>query len=259
MGEDKRLIKLIEELKLRKYSRKTIKKYVEIIKRFLESNKTPRVFLLSYSSKSKSTMRGTYFALKFFYEKALDQHFDEKIPLAKKGLSLPLVIGKEEVQAMLKATKNQKHKLTLGLLYYGGLRLNEVRKLKWQDLDIARKIIHIKKSKGDRDRVVFLHEQLKQFLDENGIKKDNFILFSERGSVYSERSIQQIVKNAAKKAGIKKKVSPHTLRHSFATHLLEAGADIRYIQKLLGHKDLKTTQIYTHVANRDIKNLAKLL
>lgn len=259
MGEDKRLTKLIEELKLRKYSRKTIKKYVEITKKFLESGNSSRAFLLSHSSKSNSMMRGIYFALKFFYGKVLEQQFDEKIPLAKKGLKLPVVISKEEVRAMFEATKNQKHKLALGLLYYGGLRLNEVRKLKWQDLDIARKTIHIKKSKGDRDRVVFLHEQLKQFLDENGIKKDGFILFSERGSVYSERSIQQIVKNAARKAGIKKKITPHTLRHSFATHLLEAGADIRYIQKLLGHKDLKTTQIYTHVANRDIKNLAKLL
>lgn len=203
-------------------------------------------------------MRGIYFALKFFYG-ALDQQFDEKIPLAKKGLNLPVVISKDEAQAMLGATKNQKHKLALGLLYYGGLRLNEVRKLKWQDLDFVRKTIHIKKSKGDRDRIVFLHERLKQFLDSNGIRKEGFILFSERGSVYSERSIQQIVKSAAKRAEIKKKVHPHTLRHSFATHLLEAGADIRYIQKLLGHKDLKSTQIYTHVANRDIKNLAKLL
>lgn len=259
MKKNKKLLKLEEELKLRKYSRKTIKKYVEIIKRFLKFDKTPRTFLLSHSSKSNSMMRGTYFALKFFYEKVLDQEFSEKIPLAKKGLNLPVVIGKEEVQAMLRITKNQKHKLVLGLLYYAGLRLDEVRKLKWQALDIARKIIHIKKSKGNRDRVVFLHERLKQLLDENGIRKEGFILFSERGSVYNERSIQQIVKNAAKKTEIGKKVTPHTLRHSFATHLLEAGADIRYIQKLLGHKDLKTTQIYTHVANKDIKNLAKLI
>ena len=84
-------------------------------------------------------------------------------------------------------------------------------------------------------------------------------MISERGTKYSERTIQQIVKNASKKAGIKKRVTPHTLRHSFATHLLEAGADIRYIQQLLGHKNLRTTQIYTHVANRDIKKLANLL
>jgi len=107
--------------------------------------------------------------------------------------------------------------------------------------------------------VIFLHEKLKKLLREPGIRKSGLVLISERGKKYNERTIQQIVKNAAKKAGIKKKVTPHTLRHSFATHLLEAGADIRYIQQLLGHKSLRTTQIYTHVANKDTKKLANLL
>ena len=92
-----------------------------------------------------------------------------------------------------------------------------------------------------------------------GIRRSGLILISERSKKYNERTIQQIVKNAARKAGIKKKVTPHTLRHSFATHLLEAGADIRHIQQLLGHKRLRTTQIYMHVANKDIKRLANLL
>ncbi len=139
------------------------------------------------------------------------------------------------------------------------MRVNEVINLRWQDIDFERGLIHIKRGKGGKERVVFLHKKLKELLKEYGIKNTGLVLISERSKKYSERTIQQIVKNASKKAGIKKKVTPHTLRHSFATHLLEAGADIRYIQKLLGHKNLRTTQIYTHIANKDIKKLADLL
>ena len=103
-----------------------------------------------------------------------------------------------------------------------------------------------------------MHDKLKDIIAKNGMK-EGLVMVSERGSQYDERTIQAIVKNAAKKAGIAKKVTPHTLRHSFATHLLEGGADIRYIQKLLGHANLQTTQVYTHVANKDIKKLAELL
>ena len=134
-----------------------------------------------------------------------------------------------------------------------------MRRLRWDDIDFARKIIHIKKAKGDKDRIIFLHELLSRIIEENGIKKEGFVLFSERGSLYSERTVQEIVKVASKKAGIMKKVTPHILRHSFATHLLEAGADIRHIQRLLGHANLQTTQVYTHVANKDINKLANLL
>ena len=144
-------------------------------------------------------------------------------------------------------------------LYYAGLRLDEVRNLKWQDIDFDRGIIHVKTAKGEKERVVFLHSKLKEMLEIYGANKQGLVFISQRGRKYNKRTIQQIVKNAARKAGIKKKVTPHTLRHSFATHLLEAGVDIRYIQQLLGHKSLRTTQIYTHVANKDIKKLADLL
>ena len=107
--------------------------------------------------------------------------------------------------------------------------------------------------------MVFLHKKLIDALRMYGTKEEGLIFVSQREGRYNKRTIQQIIKSAAKKAGIKKKVTPHTLRHSFATHLLEAGADIRYIQQLLGHKCLRTTQIYTHVANKDIKKLANLL
>ncbi|MCD6227853.1 tyrosine-type recombinase/integrase [Candidatus Micrarchaeota archaeon] len=218
--------KLIEEVKLRKYSYQTGKSYISVVKRFLKSGKTPRGFLLSYSNKSRSTIRSVYFALKFFYENVLNEKFDEKLPLAKSKQKLPIVLNRKEIQKLFEVTTNLKH---------------------------------IKQTKGEKERVVFLHKNLKEFLSEYGIRKSGFVLISERGKRYNERTIQQIVKNAARKAGIKKKVTPHTLRHSFATHLLEAGADIRYIQQLLGHKSLRTTQIYTHVAGKDIKKLADLL
>lgn len=215
--------------------------------------------MLSYSDSSNSTIRGAYFALKFFHENVLNEKFDEKLPLAKRSLKLPVVLSKEEISRMIENTKNLKHRLALMLLYYGGLRLSEVINLKWSDIDFERGVIHIKVAKGGKDRVVFLHEKVKGMLAANKTSDEGLILLSERGGKYNKRTIQVIVINAAKKAGIKKNVTPHTLRHSFATHLLEAGADIRYIQELLGHKNLQTTQIYTHVANKDIKRLANLL
>lgn len=251
--------KLIEELRLRKYSYRTGKKYRDTVIKFLKSGKTPREFLLSYSNKSRSTVRGVYFALKFFYENVLNEKFDEKLPLAKSKQKLPVILNRNELQKLFEVTTNIKHKIVLALLYYAGLRLSEVRNLRWQDIDFEREIIHIKRAKGEKERVIFLHKELKKLLEDYGIRKLGYVLISERGKKYNERTIQQIVKNTAKKAGIKKRVTPHTLRHSFATHLLEAGADIRYIQQLLGHKSLRTTQVYTHIANRDIKKLANLL
>jgi len=251
--------KLIEEIKLRKYSYQTGKAYISVVKRFLKSGKMPREFLLTYSNKSRSTMRQAYFALKFFYENVLHERFDERIPLAKNKTKLPVVLSKEEISKMIEITTNLKHKLVLMFLYYAGLRLDEVINLDWQDIDFEREVIHIKKAKGEKERVVFLHKKLKEMLKIYGIDKKGLVFKSQMGKKYNKRTIQQIVHNTAKKAGIEKKVTPHTLRHSFATHLLEAGVDIRYIQQLLGHKSLRTTQIYTHVANKDIKNLANLL
>ncbi|MEM4244914.1 MAG: tyrosine-type recombinase/integrase, partial [Candidatus Nanoarchaeia archaeon] len=200
-----------------------------------------------------------YFALKFFHENVLNTGFEEKLPLARKSLKLPLVLSKEEINKMIEATNNLKHKLVIMFLYYAGLRLDEVRNLKWEDVDFDREIIHLKTAKGDKERIVFLHKKLIDMLKMYGTKEEGLIFVSQREGKYNKRTIQQIVKSASKKAGIKKNITPHTLRHSFATHLLESGADIRHIQQLLGHKDLKTTQIYTHVANKEIKKLANLL
>ena len=141
---------------------------------------------------------------------------------------------------------------------YSNITIDEVRNVKWVDVDFEREIIHVKVAKGEKERVVFLHPKLRDLLKFYG-ETGGLVFVSERGRRYNKTTIQKIVKKAAKNFGIRKNVTPHTLRHSFATHLLEGGADIRYIQSLLEHKDLKTTQIYTHVANCDIQNLACLL
>ena len=204
-------------------------------------------------------MRSIYFALKFFHEQVLHQEFDERLPLAKGASKIPSVLNKEEVNSLFEVTYNLKHRLVLMILYYSGMRLDELVNIKWEDFDFERGVIHLKITKGEKERVVFLHEKLKTLIQDFHLQKEGYVFYSNLGKKYNPRSIQMIVGQAAEKAGIKKKVTPHTLRHSFATHLLEGGADIRSIQALLGHKNLQTTQIYTHVANKNIQKLSELL
>jgi site-specific recombinase XerD len=259
-GEKREILnKLRRELEIRKYSKRTNEKYIYYVSLYLESGMSIKGFLERYKGKSRDTIRSVYFALKFFYENVIGNKFDGKLPLAKRRLKLPIVLSKTEIESMIDKTKNFQHKLVLMFMYYAGLRLSEIINLRWDDIDFDREVIHIKKTKGGNERVVFLHLKLKEKLNDFKVHRIGLIFESNRGKKYSEETINKIVKNAAKRAGIKKRVTPHVLRHSFATHLLEAGADIRYIQKLLGHKNLQTTQIYTHVANKDIKKLANLI
>src|SRR3989338_8492791 len=182
---DQLIGKLIEEVKLRRYSHQTGKSYISIVKSFIVSGKTLREFLLSYSAKSKSTMRGAYFALKFFYENVLNTQFDEKTPLARKSLKLPIILSKEEINKMMESMNNLKHKLVIMFLYYAGLRLDEARSIRWQDIDFDREIIHLKTAKGDRERVVFLHKKLVDALRMYGTKEEGPIFVSQRGESYN--------------------------------------------------------------------------
>ena len=259
--EDFRLYleRMREELRLRRHSLRTEKAYLSVVQHFLSSGKSPRDFLLGYTSNSRSTMRSVYFALKFFHEQVLHQKFDENLPLAKGSSKLPAVLNKEEIKSLFDVTYNLKHRLVLMLLYYSGIRLSELINLRWEDFDFQRGVIHLKVTKGEKERIVFLHEILKTFIQDFHLQKEGYVFYSNLGKKYNQRSIQMIVRQAAGKAGITKKVTPHTLRHSFAMHLLEGGADIRSIQAMLGHKNLQTTQIYTHVANKNIQKLSELL
>ena len=185
--EKYRLIcKLTEEIKLRMYSYQTGKLYISFVKEFLAYGKTPREFLLSYTTKSKSTMRSAYFALKFFHENVLNAKFEEELPLARKSLKLPLVLSKEEVIRMIDSTNNLKHKIIIMFLYYAGLRLDEVRNISWSDIDLDRETIHLKTAKGDKERVVFLHKKLIETLSMLGMKDAGPIFISQRDGKYNK-------------------------------------------------------------------------
>src|SRR3989344_5959658 len=202
---DEKIRKLVEELKLRGYSKETVRAYVGIVNNFVDSGKGPRDYLLLKSDMSRSAIRTSYFALKFYFENVLGEGFSEKIPLAKNNSKLPVVLGKSEVMRMIDSTSNLNHKYLLMFLYYAGLRLDELINLKENDIDYERGLIHLKKTKGSKDRVIFLHDRLKEIK----ILNEGDIFLTNRGSKYTKRTIQEIVKNAAKKAKIKKKVTPH--------------------------------------------------
>jgi len=165
--------------------------------------------------------------------------------------NLPKHLSKEQVKRLIGTVRNQKHMCMIKLLYGCGLRLSELLHLTLNDVDSDRMILHIRQSKGRKDRVVVFPEslllELREYFVEHQPKM--YLFEGQKGGKYSSKSVQSIVKKAAKLAGLDSWVTPHTLRHSFATHLVENGVDIRYVQKLLGHNSLKTTEIYTHIAD----------
>ena len=252
---------ITQECKLRGYSSKTIKSYLHHVRKFEESRLTPKAFLLDLIEKKKSdeTIRSAGFAVKFYLQilKRNDASIEmvlKNLPNLKREKKLPIILSKNEIEHMIKVTKNINHRLIILIGYSAGLRLSEIINLKWQDIDFEREIIHIKKAKGKKDRIVMLSKRVQQEL--NMFEQTTpYIFISNRGKKYTERSVQAIIKTAANKAKIRKNVTPHTLRHSFATHLLEAGTDLRNIKNLLGHADISTTLIYTKVSNRDISKI----
>lgn len=204
-----------------------------------------------------ATVRHAYAALEFFYHKVLDRNLDfSRIDLPKKEHKLPVVLSKEEVIRIINAVKNLKHRLLVELLYSSGLRVSEAVGLKASAIDFQGNTVKVN-GKGRKERITILSEKLKKRIMEYliGRKNGSEFLFDSRGGHLSIKSAQLIVEYATTRAGILKNVTPHTLRHSFATHLLNSGVDIRYIQKLLGHSRLETTQIYTHVSDRDLRNI----
>ena len=171
-----------------------------------------------------------------------------------KSRYLPTVLSQEEVIDLLRATKNLKHRTVLALLYSAGLRIGEVLNLKLQDIDVDRRQLYIKNAKGRKDRVVILAESFIPLYKNYYMtyKPDTYFIENPSGGVYSPGSIRKFIKVSSNRAGIKKCVTPHTLRHSYATHLIENGVGLRYVQDLLGHSKPETTMIYTHVAKKDL-------
>src|SRR3989344_1980399 len=257
---------LIDEMKVRGYSRRTIEAYKYINKTFLSKiRKSPKDiaknditdYLVSLYDKNKAsaTRHLICSALKFYYEAVLKRRFQLRHP--KKSNKLSSVLSKQEILGMISALPNPKHRLLVELMYGSGLRVGEAIKIKIEDFDAERKILIIRSGKGDKDRFVNLSDR---FISDftRFAKGKNGYLFEPSGKPENhicERTAQSIVKNAAKKAQIGKKAHPHTLRTSYATHLIENGTDISYVLKLLGHSRLSTTQAYIRLGQDSIRKV----
>jgi len=197
-------------------------------------------------------------AIKFYYSRVNQTKMDlKRLVFPRKERKLPTVLTKEEVKALLISVINLKHFCILSIMYGCGLRLNETLELRIRDIDSRQNLVHIYRGKGNKDRKVglpgFLLKKLRQYYLQ--YRPRNYLFENPSGGKYSASSVSHIIKRAAKKAGIKKNVSAHVLRHSYATHLLEKGVNLRIIQKLLGHSSSKTTEIYTHVSNQLINEV----
>ncbi len=262
------LLKLRQEMKLRGFSQKTVKSYLYYITQILKlTNKNPKTInsddIRSYlekltdKNKSSSTTNNAYSAFKFYFEKILHRKFFLKIPRSKKPKKLPIVLTKNEVKKILSCVENVKHKLILALMYSSGLRVSEITNIKVKDLNAENKMLFIREAKGLKDRNTIISKKVLEVLKKyiKNKKADDYIFESNRRKKMTDRSVQKIFSKALEKSNIQKKASCHSLRHSFATHLLEDGTDIRYIQFLLGHKRIETTQIYTKVTNIKLKNI----
>jgi integrase/recombinase XerD len=258
------LQQLKERCKLRGYSQQTIKSYSYNVKKFLEFINKNRLNLLKESVKlyllaqnvGVNSSRLQYASISFFFREILNKPFSfDEIPIKKKEKQLPKVISKEKIKQIIELTNNLKHRLVIKILYSSGLRLQELIDLKRKDIDFEREIIYVKKGKGKKDRITLISKGLKldllKYYSNNNFKTD--YVFEGRKDKYTKKSVQKILKEIGKK--IDTRLTPHMLRHSFATHLIESGIDIRHIQKLLGHSDLKTTEIYTHISTRDLSKI----
>ncbi len=256
--------KLRTELMLRGFSPMTVRNYSFFAEKFLQdANKSieqitqedARKYLASmFENKSRNTIMLAAASLKFFFTEILKKEVGE-IKMPKKENRLPEVLSKEEVSKLLNSTETRKSRLILSLLYSSGLRVSELVHLKPSDINFSENTGWVRRGKGSKDRMFILSNGLGNELQEYMKKrKDAKYLFSQEEPL-TTRNIQKIVKHVRTRADIQKKITPHTLRHSFATHLLEAGTDIRMIQNLLGHSSLNTTQLYTHISSEQIRKI----
>ncbi|MBC8501003.1 MAG: tyrosine-type recombinase/integrase [Nanoarchaeota archaeon] len=262
------LEKLENELKLRGYSPETRKAYLKYNKDFIfYSRKDSSIvtvddvkaylgYLISDKGLSARSINLARSALLFYYNEVLGKGF-VNIKTPKIAKKLPTVLSKEEVKEIIKHASSRKSKLMIKMLYASGIRVSELVNMKVDQLELDKNTAWVRGGKGAKDRLVILSEKLVKDIRKYLEKHNSEYLFPGRRGALTTRNVQQIVSSVAKKSSIRKRVTPHTLRHSFATHLLENGTDIRLIQELLGHADLSTTQIYTHVsdeAKRKVKS-----
>jgi integrase/recombinase XerD len=268
---DKYINNLKNELKIRNFSSRTVSNYSAAVLQFLRwLNKVPtendlehiknfQLYLKDHRRFSPRTINLSTAAIQFFYRKVIKARTDFfDLPRMKTGRALPKVYSVEDVCKILEAMDNLKHRLLLMLAYGCGLRLNELRHLKREDIDLNRNTVAILNGKGKKDRIVMLDSSIKQELLiylKNGAGRTWLFEGYEPGRMISARTVELIYEHGCHRAGVAKKGGIHTLRHCFATHLLEQGTDLRYIQELLGHSSSKTTEIYTHVSTLAISKI----
>ncbi len=260
----------LQKLELKKYSNNTVRSYISSFEDFLnyysdtdinqlnENDIREYIQSMVQEKRSNSYINIAINSIKFYYEIVLgmpNRLYTIERPRAKK--KLPSVLSKEDVKQIIENTNNLKHRCVISLLYSAGLRRSELLNLKLTDIDSSRMLIHVMDAKGNKDRYTLLSvntlKDLRSYFKQ--WRPSDYLFESPYRGKYSASSVGKIVVNAAIKAGIKKQVTAHTLRHSFATHLLEAGTDLRYIQLLLGHNSSKTTEIYTHVAKSSFESI----
>jgi integrase/recombinase XerD len=268
MKKEEFLKKLQVELTISKNSNYTIRNYVKANEVFLEfTKKAPdqideddvKMYIAqNIADNSASSIIVFLSAIKYAYSNILKNDPTVAIKRPKKEKKLPTVLSKEEIKKLLRSFETKKSQLMVSLMYACGMRVSELVNLEINNLDFEEKIGHIRQAKGRKDRIFnipeFLTTKLKKQAEKQKEGGKEFLFSGPKGKL-STRNLQKIVNRAAKRAEIKKEVHPHTLRHSFATHLLENGTDIRKIQELLGHADLSTTQIYTHLSTEELKKI----
>jgi len=272
LSSEKLLERLEKDLRIRGMSPRTVKSYKGALKEYFKwkgkdldqmDEENIREFLLykEEQSSSASTRNLMLYAIKYFYREVLHKDLTIQIRSAKEAKSLPVVLSRAEIKRMLDATENLKHRVLLALAYGAGLRVSEVTSLCVRDVSLDENVVHVKHAKGNKDRITLLSEKIIPDLRTliAGRRPDEFIFISERGGELTQRTTQKIFESALKGAGVQKKASFHSLRHSFATHLLENGTDVRYVQELLGHANIRTTQRYTQVTNPCLKRIVSPL
>ena len=264
------LIQIIEqEMQLRNYSVKTIKAYTTVVKdlsyfykkRNLEqlTNQDLKNYLFAKTKRQLSSQTISLYAnaINYLYQQIYKKNDFIPIKHPKKSQKLPVVLSKGEILKIIAQIKNLKHNLMVRIAYSSGLRVSEVVNLKIKDIDFESNTIMIRNGKGKKDRLTVLSEKIKPDLQKFIVCKSlhDFVFASERGGKLTTTTLQKIFQKALARSGVKKTATFHSLRHSFATHLLENGVDVRYVQELLGHANIRTTQIYTHVTNPNLKNI----
>ncbi|RYE27083.1 MAG: integrase [Sphingobacteriaceae bacterium] len=265
------LRRFVETLQLKAYSENTIRTYrnefaqlLYLLKNIpvitLDAVKLRSYFLYCINTLqlSENTLHSRINAVKFYFEQVLHQEklFFE-IPRPKKPVILPKVISAKDIKKLFEVTLNVKHNLMLKLCYGMGLRVSEIVNIKITDIDSKNMQVFIENAKGKKDRYANLPESILQKLRDyyKQYKPQQFLFEGQYGGRYSTRSVQKVFKDALKKGKINKEIGVHGLRHSFATHLLDSGTDVKLIQELLGHSDIKTTMRYIHVSKKSLKNV----